>query len=114
MAKKIYSDQYNTQYSHISSILYNAPNGKKLAIKPSYHKQPVQNHLNLGNKVAISSIPSIYSKKVDDIDFGFGSKANQIAFIRKVYFGVVLQLIVVIALQCVSKFVPEFVPFKKN
>ena len=107
MAKKLYNDQYNTQYNHISSIIYNSPHGKKLAIKPAFHKQQAQSHLNLGNKIAISSIPSIYSKKVDDIDFGFGSKKNQIAFIRKVYFGVLLQLILVIALQCVARCVKE-------
>ena len=110
MAKKLYNnDQFNTQYSHISSIIYNSPNGKKLAIKPAFHKQSQNPHLNLGNKIAISSIPSIYSKKVDDIDFGFSSKANQVTFIRKVYFAVLLQLVVVITLQCVSRFVTEYV-----
>lgn len=109
MAKKLYSDQYNTQYNNISSIIYNAPGGKKLAIKPAFHKQAGQNPLvnHLGNKVTISSIPSIYSKKVEDADFGFGSKENQIVFIRKVYFAVLLQLVLVIPLQCLSKFEPS-------
>lgn len=107
MAKKMYNDRFNAHYSHISSIIYNSPHGKKLAIKPAFHKQQPQSHLNLGNKMTISSIPSIYSKKVDNEDFGFGSKKNQILFVRKVYFAVLLQLALVIGLQCVSKYVEQ-------
>lgn len=110
MSKKLFSD-HNSQYSHISSIIYNAPGGKKLAIKPAFHKQTIQNPLvnHLGNKVQISSIPSVtsvFGKKVNEnanVGYEFGSKSSQIIFIRKVFFAVLLQLVVAVSLQVLNR-----------
>lgn len=95
----MYGDQFGGQYGQFgggSKFGGNLPGGGGQSAKmgaPQLAKsgkgcKVAANHFNK------SGLATIYSKKHDEIDFGFGSKSVRIGFMRKIYIILTVQLLI--------------------
>lgn len=96
----MYSDQFSSQYGKFNSPLFNVSNSTMATANiPSSIARKVQStgrktsgNPKMANHFNKSGLAPVYTKKHEVLDFGFGSKTVRIAFMRKIYIMLSIQL----------------------
>jgi hypothetical protein len=94
----MYGDQFSAQYGKFNSPLFNVSNGGTNTPTPFSVARKVQSNTRkksgskVGSNFNKSGLSTIYTKKHDELDFGFGSKTVRISFMRKIYIILTIQL----------------------